>query len=135
MSKNTDLVRKLTERAFLGGDLGAVDELVSDDFVDHDPVPEMPANKAGFRQSAEMVVGGLSDRGMDFDEYLEAKDGRVVENWLFTGTHSGEFAGMPPSGQAVRIRGTEIWRCDGGKVVEHWGTIDMSDLFQKAMGS
>lgn len=29
------------------------------------------------------------------------------------------------SGQAVRIRGVEIWRCSGGKIVEHWGAVDV----------
>jgi predicted ester cyclase len=50
------------------------------------------------------------------------------------GTHTGEAFGLPPSGQSVRIRGVEIWRCDNGKIVEHWGSIDMSDLFEKAAG-
>ena len=71
---------------------------------------------------------------MDFDELMDTTDGRVVESWAMVGTHTGEAFGVPPSSQPVRIRGIEIWRCDNGKIVEHWGSIDMSDLFEKAGG-
>ena len=40
--------------------------------------------------------------------------------------------GIPPSGKDVRVRGLEIWRCAGGKIVEHWGVVDMTDVLQKA---
>jgi predicted SnoaL-like aldol condensation-catalyzing enzyme len=32
----------------------------------------------------------------------------------------------------VQVRGIEIFRCEGGKIVEHWGAVDMSDVFEKA---
>jgi predicted SnoaL-like aldol condensation-catalyzing enzyme len=28
----------------------------------------------------------------------------------------------------------EIFRCENGKIVEHWGAVDMSDVAEKAMG-
>jgi len=32
------------------------------------------------------------------------------------------------------VRGVEIFRCESGKIVEHWGAVDMSDVAEKAMG-
>jgi predicted ester cyclase len=49
-----------------------------------------------------------------------------------TGRHTGEAFGLPASGQDIRVRGVEIWRCVDGKIVEHSGAVDMSDLFMKA---
>jgi len=132
VGSDTDLVRRLTDEVFLRGDLQAVDEVVADDFVSHDPPPGMPDTREGFRGVAEMVVGAFSDRKMEFDDFLETTDGRVVESWAMQGTHTGEAFGLPPSNQLVRVRGVELWRCAGGKVVEHWGAVDMSDLFEKA---
>ena len=74
----------------------------------------------------------MSDRKTDPDEFIDTADGRVVENWTMTGTHTGEVFGLPPSGQDVQVRGMEIFRCEGGKIVEHWGAVDMSDVFMKA---
>jgi steroid delta-isomerase-like uncharacterized protein len=129
---DAEIVRRLTNEVFVGGSFATFDELVADDLVDHDPVPGMPANKEGQRQLAEMVVAAFSDRKAESDEYIDAVDGRVVESWLFTAKHTGEMMGVPPSNQAVRIRGVEIWRCSGGKIVERWGAVDMSDVFEKA---
>jgi steroid delta-isomerase-like uncharacterized protein len=134
MGADADLIRRLTDEVFVGGRVEGVDELLADDFVSHDPPPGVPADRAGFRALAEMVTGAFSDRKLDFDEMLDTTDGRVVENWAMLGTHTGEAFGLPPSNQVVRVRGVELWRCAGGKVVEHWGAVDMSDLFEKAQG-
>ena len=74
----------------------------------------------------------MSDRKMDPDEFIDTADGRVVENWTMTGRHTGEVFGLAPSNQEVRVRGMEIFRCEGGKIVEHWGVVDLSDVFMKA---
>jgi steroid delta-isomerase-like uncharacterized protein len=134
MGADADLIRRLTDEVFIGGRLDQIDQLVADDFVSHDPPPGIPGDRAGFRTLAEMVTGAFSDRKTDFDEMLDTTDGRVVENWAMLGTHTGEAFGLPPSNQIVRVRGVEIWRCAGGEVVEHWGAVDMSDLFEKAQG-
>lgn len=69
---------------------------------------------------------------MEFDEFLDTADGRVVESWAMTARHTGELFGVPPTGVTARVRGVEIWCCAGGKIVEHWGAVDMSDFFEKA---
>jgi len=33
------------------------------------------------------------------------------------------------------VRGIELWRCEDGLVVEHWGAIDIGDLAEKALGA
>lgn len=65
---------------------------------------------------------------------VETVDGRVVERWAMSGVHTGEAFGPPPSGQRVTVRGVEIHRCAGGKVAEHWSSVDTSDFIEKAMG-
>jgi len=132
MGAAADIVRRLTNEAYLAGNVEVIDELMGDDFVTHDPPPGMPATRDGQRVMAEMVIGAFSDRTMEFDDYIDATDGRVVETWAMVATHSGEAFGVPPSGQQVRVRGIEIWRCADGKIVEHWGAVDMSDVFEKA---
>ena len=132
MGTDADVIRRLTQEVFLDGKVGLVDELVADDYVDHDPPPGLPGTKDGFRQLADMVTSAFSNRKAEFDDYVDTSDGRVVESWAMTATHSGEAFGLPPSGQDIRVRGLEIFRCSSGKLVEHWGVVDMSDVFMKA---
>ena len=132
MGGNADLIRRVTDEVFVQGNINAIDDLLADDFVSHDPPPGLAGTRDGFKELAAMVTSSMSGPRFEMDEYIEASDDRVVENWLMVATHTGEAFGLPPSNQEVRVRGIEIWRCAGGKVVEHWASIDMSDVFEKA---
>lgn len=132
MGADADLIRRVTDEVFLNGRVDAVDELFADDFVSHDPPPEIAGTRDGYKELAAMVTSAMSNVRLEFDEYIETTDGRVVENWLMAATHTGEAFGLPPSNQEVLVRGIEIWRCADGKVVEHWGSVDMADVFMKA---
>jgi predicted ester cyclase len=122
----------LTDEAFVHGKVEVIDELMADDFVTHDPPPGLGSDRAGQRAIAELVASALSGPRMEFDDYVETTDGRVVQNWAMVGTHVGEAFGLAPSHQEVRVRGMELWRVADGKLVEHWGVVDMSDLVEKA---
>jgi len=132
MGADSDVVRRFTQEVFIDGDFSHWDDLIGDDFVDHDPMPGMPNDKKGQRQTAEAVVAAFSARNAENDELIETTDGRVVENWLFAGKHTGEMMGIPPSGKDIHVRGIEIWRCADGRIVEHWGVVDISDVLEKA---
>jgi steroid delta-isomerase-like uncharacterized protein len=132
MGADEALIHRLTDEVFIGGNVDAIDELLADDFVSHDPPPELPPTRDGAKQLAAIVVAGFSNRKMDFDEFIETTDGRLVENWAMSATHTGEAFGLPPSKQDVVVRGMEIWRCENGKIAEHWAVVDMADVFMKA---
>ena len=102
MADDGAVIKRLTEEVFLDGNLAPIEDLVSDDFVDHDPPPGVPPTKEGFRLLAEMIVGVFSDRKAEFDEFIDTADGRVVENWAMTATHTGEAFGLPASGKSIR---------------------------------
>jgi len=52
---------------------------------------------------------------------LVADGDRVVHHSRITGTHSGEFLGIPATGKRVTVDHVEIWRIEGDKIVEQWG--------------
>ena len=60
-----------------------------------------------------------------------ALDDRVVVRPQWTGTHTGEYSGVPPTGKAVRVPGLAIWRFENGKVVEIWSVQDQFSLLQQ----
>lgn len=123
MTPEEHLVRRGAMEAVVGGDLGVIDELFAEDLVDHDPDPDAPPGRAGLLQGVAAVVAGLSGREMSEHELFSAGD-RVVEIWTLRGRHTGEYLGVPPTGRSVEIRGVEVWRCAGGRIVERWAGID-----------
>ena len=95
MSENVAIVRRLTEEGFIGGKVEVVDEVVAEGCVDHDPLPGQPQGREGQRQTCQMVVDGLSNRSIE-EFYLEDGD-KVIENWVCSGDHTGDFLGIPPT--------------------------------------
>ena len=43
----------------------------------------------------------------------------VVLRCTFTGTHEGEFMGIPPTGRRIEVGEIHIYRLEDGKAVEH----------------
>jgi steroid delta-isomerase-like uncharacterized protein len=132
MGADSDLIRRLTDEVFMAGDLSRWDEFFDDSFVDRDPMPGMADDKKGQRDVAEMVITTFDNRRMSLHELAETDDGRVVESWRMEGKHVGEALGIPPSNQDISVRGMELWRVENGKIVEHWGVVDISDVLEKA---
>ena len=70
------------------------------------------------------------------DLHLEVQDSSadehmVAQRILFTGTHTGPFRGLPPTGRRVRFSGLEMNRMVDGKVAEHWFQMDAVTLFEQ----
>jgi predicted ester cyclase len=60
-----------------------------------------------------------------------ADEGMVAQRILFTGTHTGPFRGLPPTGRKVRFSGLEINRMVDSRVAEHWFQLDSVTLFEQ----
>ena len=131
--RNKALYRTFVDKAFGERDLSVLDELISDQFVDHNPVPGTEGNKAGMRQGLEMFLQAFPDMQSDVD-FLVAEGDLVVGHHTSTGTHKGEFMGMPATGKHFQVDEIHIVRIVNGQAVEHWGLAnDMSMMQQLGM--
>jgi predicted ester cyclase len=57
---------------------------------------------------------------------LSAEGERVAFRWSVSGTHVGEWLGIPPTGNHARAAGISVFRIADGKVVESWTSTDLS---------
>jgi steroid delta-isomerase-like uncharacterized protein len=112
------LVRRYYD-AFSTGGLDLLDEVVADDFVDHDPMPGQPPGLVGIKLAVDSFRAAFPDGEMVVDALIAEGD-RVVARVTMSGTHRGEYAGMPGTGKAVRAEGIEIFRLADGKLAEGW---------------
>ena len=55
----------------------------------------------------------------------------TAQRILFTGTHTGPFRGLPPTGRTIRLHAIEINRMADGKIAEHWFQMDALTLFDQ----
>ncbi len=123
VDQNKSIVSEFIEALFSRGELEAVDRYLGPDFVNHDPPFGVSADREGFRAAGAMMRSAFPD--WRSDQHLVVGEGDiVVEHFTASGTHRGEVMGVPPTGQRVSLRGINIFRLDGGHIVERWGRLD-----------
>jgi steroid delta-isomerase-like uncharacterized protein len=121
---NKQLVVDFVQDLFTRGDGSAVDRYLAPDCVWHDPpFPGVPDGPEGFRVAAATVREALPDWHSDLEQMI-AEDDLVVEVFTASGTHRGEFQGVPGTGRALVMRGINVWRVRDGRIVERWGRLD-----------
>ena len=112
------------------GNLGVVDELVADDFVEHEEFPGLEPTKEGVKQFFAMFRSAFPDLRMEAHEIVAESD-LLCTRGTMSGTHKGEFMGMPPSGKHIEIEGFDMVRIRDDQVTEHWGLMDAMTMMQQ----
>ena len=67
-----------------------------------------------------MMFAAFPDGHHHIDEVI-AEEEKVFTRGIFTGTHRGDFMGIPATGQYVHFSVVHVDRIEHGKVIEHWG--------------
>ena len=123
---NKATVRRFLEEAFGQGKPEVVDEVLDPDFVCHDPNSETGEIRGADTVKGE--VGYFHNAFPDFRWTVEdqlAEGDKVTTRYTLSGTHEGEFFGVPASGRRVEVSGINIDRFEGGKLVEEWASYDL----------
>jgi steroid delta-isomerase-like uncharacterized protein len=121
------LVRRLVIEAQQNGNLDLVDEILAPDFVDHTPLPGLPPTRDGVKVLFSAFHTGFPDLRVDIlDQISEA--GTVATRKRFSGTHNGEFLGVPASGRSVELEVIDILRVRDGRITDHWVSADRLSL-------
>ena len=107
------------------------DDLVSQDYVDHDaPLPDMAAGRDGVKQANALLRTAFPDTVHIVEDQIAEGD-KVVTRLSVTGTFQGEILGIPPNGKPVTIKGIAVHRIEEGKLAEHWGVSDKLGFLQQ----
>ena len=118
------LLRRVTEEMWCGRRYELVDELISDDFVDHVELPGLEGTgRARYLASVRIVHNAFSDYNEEI-EVIVADDDMAVSYARITGTHDGDLMGLAPTGCRVDFRAMGILRFADGQVIERWGVGD-----------
>jgi steroid delta-isomerase-like uncharacterized protein len=126
---NKTVIRRVFNELVNQGNFEAASELLSADYVNHDlPAPAPGAD--GFKQVTMMFRTAFPDIVVTLDQEIAEGD-RVATQGTFTGTHQGDFMGIPATGKRVSIKYIDIWRMEDGKGRENWVQMDIMGLMQQ----
>ena len=107
-----------------------VDELLAASFVHHFKDPRLPAGRDALKVLGQMVVAAFPDVHVTVEDLL-VDGSKVVEHTTASGTHNGEFNGIPPTGKSVTWTEIHIYRLENGKIAELWSEIDFLGLMMQ----
>jgi steroid delta-isomerase-like uncharacterized protein len=126
---NKDTMARFYE-AISEGNTGIVDEVLAEDFVEHDEFPGIPQSREGVKQFFDMSRQAFPDLTMRVLHIVEEGD-VCVGHGLFEGTHEGEFMGVGATGRRVSVPIADVVRFSDGRAVEHWGVTDTGMMLQQ----
>jgi steroid delta-isomerase-like uncharacterized protein len=124
MAESVELIQRFYDELLGAGNLDALDELVTDDVVEHEQgLPGQPEGKEGVVFFVNALRGAFSDIKATVGQSLESGDLACAQVTI-TGRHTGEWMGVPASDRSFEIQSIDIIRVEEGKCAEHWGVTD-----------
>ncbi len=126
IEENKQLVRRYQE-IYNSNNLDELNEVIAFDVFMPKIMPNMPTRLEGAKAVHQKTLLGMPDFRTEIQDLI-AEDDKVVARVLMTGTHTGNFYGIPATGKHVEFTGVFIARIENGKIVEHWGEEDSYGL-------
>ena len=126
IEENKKIVQRY-QKIYNSNDLDALGEVVADDLLTPKIMPGMASGLEGGKQVHKKTLIGMPDWQTAIDELIAEGD-KAVARVTMTGTHTGDFYGIPATGKRVEFSGIYIVRIENGKIVEHWGEEDSLSL-------
>ncbi len=108
----------------------AIDELLTDDFVEHIPAPGQRTDREGAKTFIAHMLQAFPDLDFEIENEIAEGDTIAVVGRMM-GTHSGEFLGVPASGRRVNVTVMDTSRVRDGKFSDHWGLVDVPTLMEQ----
>jgi predicted ester cyclase len=135
VARNKDLLHRYHVDVWDEGHLDHAGLYLAPSFTSHAVVTTMPVGAQVGPDFLAQFRYGFPDLFSHEDALLGDGD-LVVIRWTITGTHTGTFLGVAPTGKSIQVSGEDMLRVADDKFVEHWGGVaDQMDDFLKQIGA
>ncbi len=117
--QNKDVVRSYYAEVLNGRDLDAVDKYFADERM-----------VEGVRRGCFSYFTAFPDLHVSLDELIAEAD-RVFLRSTMTGTHDGEYKGIPPTGRHIAAESAEVYQVRDGKFVGYWCLANVAGIMRQ----
>ena len=118
---NKALARRIVEEMWNTQNLKVVDEVYS---------PEFGGRHEATKQFVTAHLTAFPDLHITIQDQIAEND-LVATRYVMRGTHQGEFANIPPTGEPFTVTGIEMHRFADGKLIELWNVVDLLGMLQQ----
>jgi predicted ester cyclase len=108
---------------FGNGHLELVDQITTPDVIDHGVQPSGTHGREALKGTISWIHSGLDDVAYEVEDAFASGD-KVTLRCKFRGTNTRAWMGHEPTGRSFVVDHIHVYRLEGDRVAEHWGTRD-----------
>jgi len=128
---NKAIVRRLYEEVWNKRKVELLDELISPSHALQGPHFSGSAiGPEAYELRVSEFCVGFPDLHWTIEDTV-AENEKVVARWTFSGTHKGDYMGVPATNKKVSVDGMTIHHMADGKIMDSYSTWDALDLMQQ----
>jgi steroid delta-isomerase-like uncharacterized protein len=116
-TENIATLERFVEEVINQGRFEAADDLVQEDFVELDPLPGQRQGREGLTEVIAMMRSAFPDIHWVVDETIASGE-KVVSRFHWSGTHQGNFLGIPATSRKITVTGVVIDRLHAAKMAD-----------------
>lgn len=117
LTDNAAIIQRFIDEVINQGRYEVCDEIVAEDFLELDPLPGQRQGREGLKEIIAMMRSAFPDIHWVTNECISSGD-KVVTRFNWTGTHRGDFLGIPATGRPVTVKGVVIDRLVNGLMTD-----------------
>ncbi len=102
----------------------AIDEVVEPDVLIRTPLPVQATGAQALKEVFARLHRAFPDLHVTVEDVVAEGD-KVVSRNSVTGTHQGDYMGLPATGRPVAYNEIFIFRFVDGRIAETWGVVDV----------
>ena len=106
------------------------DEVCSPDYVCHFAGTPGPMTLDEHREATRLAMSAFPDFKTEFNDIVAEAD-KVVWRVTPSGTHKGDFMGIPPTGKKIKYTAMMVVKIKEGKIAEAWGVADALGMMEQ----
>ena len=130
--ENAATVRELIERVMNQGDIPFADKVLSEDYVERNPMPGGTADKAGAIAMFEMMREQTPDMRIDIDDLIASGNKVAVRSTMHGTDTKGLMPGMQATNKPFAMGAIDVFTFDdNGMNTEHYGVYDIAGTMQQ----
>jgi steroid delta-isomerase-like uncharacterized protein len=128
---NKAVIRRLYEEVWNKRRLELVDEIISPSHALHDPnLSGSAVGPEAYKRQVTRFITAFPDLRFTVEDIVGEKEKQAVA-WTISGTHQGEFMGVPATNKKVSVDGITIIHIVDAKIMDSYVSWDAWGMMQQ----